>query len=86
LAQGSGLRAQGMSESQWSVVSEGRGAADVTAPLEGEVPTAMATQQMNVKSQIQDVLLTILDGRVAPGILTLTEEDVKAHFLKLAMY
>ena len=77
---------EGMSESQWSVVDEGRGAADETAPLQREVPTAMATQQTNVKRQIQDVLLTILDGRVAPGILTLTDEDVKAHFLKLAIY
>lgn len=75
-----------MSESQWSVVSEGRGAADATAPLGDQVPTAMAAQQTNAKRQIQDVLLTILDGRVAPGILTLTDEDVKAHFLKLAMY
>ena len=88
-----GLRAQGstvsykvaMSESQWSVVSEGREAANVTVPLEGQGPTALAAQQTTVKRQIQDVLLKILDGRVAPGILTLTEEDVKAHFLKLGI-
>ena len=88
---GSGLRAPtvsykvAMSESQWSVVSERREAADVTVPRDDEGPTALAAQQTTVKRQIQDVLLNILDERVAPGILTLTEEDVKAHVLKLGI-